>query len=144
MTQSSLCFVNELWLAQWHKCCSRAFIWYGQISHSIPPPHPPESCRLPDFPLTLLPWQQSPGSGSLNRDTWVLLISHVRCHRYPPSPITWFLVIPPLLGLVCPHLGPWSVTVGRGTLCCVSSVDPVNQPAGANCDAILSIVTRKK
>lgn len=29
-------------------------------------------------------------------------------------------------------------------MCCVSSGDPVSQPVGARCDAIMSVVTEKK
>lgn len=108
--------------------------WLIQINHGLP-----QRSWLPDFPLTLLPWQQSPDGGTLNWDTWVLLISHVESLGYFPSPITWLLVTLLILVLVCPHLGPWLGTAGRGTLCCVSSGDPVSQPVGAYC-----IVTRKK
>lgn len=104
MTQSSLCFVNELWLAQWHKCCSRAFIWYGQISHSIPPPPPPWILQAPRFSsdpvaLTTIPWQWFTESGHLspaNQPCEMSQISplpHYMVPGYPPLRLVWFVLI---------------------------------------------------
>lgn len=138
MTQSSL---RSLMNRDCHSVINTGWVLLVDVAKPMMPP--PHCCWLPDFPLTLLPWQQSPGNGTLNRDTWVLLISHVESLSdiSPPHTIPGY---PLLLVLVCPHLRPRSVTAGRGTLCCVPSGDPVSQPVGAHCDAILRIVTRKK
>lgn len=76
MTQSSLCCLVN------HDCHSVKKAG-RMISLDVSKP----ITASPDFPLTLFPWQQSPGSGTLNQDTWVLLISHVESLRYFPSPL---------------------------------------------------------
>lgn len=105
MTQSSLS--NEPWLSQCYKCWSSAFGWCCQTNHGLP-----QCCWLPDFPLTLLPWQQSPDSGRLNQDTWVPLISHVESLGYFPSPL--FLWLPPSPGFGLSSFGTLVGHSGEG------------------------------
>lgn len=138
MSQFSL-HTNELCLPQHYKIGLGALGWSCQANDGHP-----HCCLLPDFPLTPSPWQQSLGNGTLNRDTWVLIISHVESLWYFPSPHYMVPGYPLLSVSVCPHLGPWLVTARTGNLCSVPSSDPVSQPVGAHCDAILRIVNKKK
>lgn len=120
MTQSNLllCLINH----DRHSAINAHWVllgWCCQINHGLPPssPLPP---WIPHFPLTLLPWQQSPDSGTLNQDTWVLLISHVESLRYFPLPLlhgSWVLPPPSDFGLfpsenvVC-HSREWHLVLG--------------------------------